>query len=186
MEYRAPAPEQVGEIIVALEIALRGLECGADQDAHETGFVACWNALHTLGRRGDRIGPDDDAPESDATMRYPMVAGRKVTAALVACRDGLVCDGDLNQALDAIASVRGTEMAAEHAELFDRAERAALAFRQAEAAGAPVPAGSPHRWVSVAVDDALAALGHDRLYNDGEHAHARVGERGSQGAPASS
>lgn len=185
MRYRAPTPEHVGEIIVALEAAIRGLECGADEDAHETAFIACWNALHTLGRRGDRIEPDDYA-ERDATVRYPMVAGRTVTDALIACRDGLVCDGDLDQALNAVASVHGTEMAPAHSELFDRAERAALAFRQADAAGVPVPAGSPHRWVSVAVDDALAALGHDRLYDDDEDAQARVTEHIERGAPASS
>jgi len=66
MRYRAPTPEEVGEIIVALEIRLRGLECGADEDAQESGFVACWNALETLGRRSERIEPisDREAPAS--------------------------------------------------------------------------------------------------------------------------
>lgn len=173
MEYRAPTPEHVGEIIVALEAAIRGLECGADEDDHESAFIACWNALHTLGRRGERIEPDDDS--RDAAVRYPMVASRKVTAALLACRDGLVCDGDLNQAIDATTSVRGQEMAPAHARLFDCAERAALAFQQADAAGVPVPADSPHRWASVAVDDALAALGHDRLYDNADD-HVQVAE----------
>lgn len=43
------------EIVTALEAALTGLECGASEDAQETAFVACWNALATLGRRGERI-----------------------------------------------------------------------------------------------------------------------------------
>lgn len=58
MSYQPVSPEMKGEIIVALEAAIRGLECGADDDDQESGFVAAWNALETLGRRPDRIEPD--------------------------------------------------------------------------------------------------------------------------------
>lgn len=87
----------------------------------------------------------------------------KVVAALLACRAGLTCGGDLTDVLAAVEQVRGEPLSAEIAALMDRAEAAVLAFR----AGA-VPAGSPHRRVAIAVDGVLTRLGHHRHYKSTE------------------
>jgi len=44
--------------VAALEAAISGLECGADEDEVEQAFVTVYNALARLGRRDAAIGPD--------------------------------------------------------------------------------------------------------------------------------
>ncbi len=46
--------------VAALEAAIRGLECGVDEDEAERAFVTVYNALARLGRRDAAIGPDGE------------------------------------------------------------------------------------------------------------------------------
>jgi len=62
MEVRLMEGQQNGHVpefaVAALEAAILGLECGADEDAQERAFVTVYNALAQLGRRDAAIGAD--------------------------------------------------------------------------------------------------------------------------------